>query len=252
MFRHPLVSSVPDPEDSSPATLLVVDDDLVAQARLRAYFSQEGFRVCTAGDGERMWRELEREPVGLVLLDVNLPGRDGISLARDLRARDAAIGIVLVTSRSDDIDKIVGLEVGADDYVTKPFNPRELLARVKSLLRRAGAARGRTARTYRFGGWLVDLQHRRLLDEAGRDVALTRGEFEILALLVRNAGAVVSRDRLTRAVNGKDWNPLDRTVDVLVRRLRAKLDVPGAAPSISTVRGEGYRLASDPAAGSAG
>ncbi len=122
-------------------TLVVVDDDLVTQTRLSAYFTQEGYRVLLAGDGEVLWQTLAANAVDLVLLDINLPGQDGLSLACDLRARNASIGIILVTSRSDDIDKIVGLEVGADDYVTKPFNPRELLARVKSLLRRTGEAR---------------------------------------------------------------------------------------------------------------
>ena len=127
--------------DARVPTLVVVDDDLVTQARLSAYFTQEGYRVLLAGDGEVFWQALAANAVDLVLLDINLPGQDGLSLARDLRARNASIGIILVTSRSDDIDKIVGLEVGADDYVTKPFNPRELLARVKSLLRRTGEAR---------------------------------------------------------------------------------------------------------------
>ena len=191
---------LPSP-DPNTASLLVVDDDLVTQARLSAYFSQEGYRVLLAGDGETFWRQLEQAAVELVLLDINLPGQDGLSLARELRARDPAIGIILLTSRNDDIDKIVGLEVGADDYVTKPFNPRE---------------------------------------------PLTRGEFEALALLVRHAGEVINRDRLSRAISGHDWVPQDRTVDVLVRRLRTKLDAADNPDSlIATVRGEGYRLAVD-------
>lgn len=232
-------------EPSAPP-LLVVDDDLVTQARLRAYFEQEGFRVCIAADGAQMRQQLGREAVRVVLLDINLPGEDGISLARELRARDATIGIILVTSRSEDVDKIVGLEVGADDYVTKPFNPRELLARVKSLLRRAGGTQARPGSGCGFAGWTMDLARRRLLDPEGAEVALTRGEFEVLALLVRHPDEVISRDRLARAVSGRDWNPLDRSVDVLVRRLRGKLDRgAGTASLISTVRGEGYRLAAD-------
>lgn len=235
--------------DAHAPTLLVVDDDLVTQARLSAYFSQEGYTVLLAGDGEALWQTLAHTPVDLVLLDINLPGQDGLSLARDLRARNGAIGIILVTSRNDDVDKIVGLEVGADDYVTKPFNPRELLARVKSLLRRAGELRvgGRAterAEVFRFAGWTLDLPRRRLFDRAGAEVALTRGEFEVLGLLVRHPGEVMSRDRLSRAVNGHDWDPQDRTIDVLVRRLRTKIDAEGESDSlITTVRGEGYRLA---------
>ena len=234
--------------DTNTASLLVVDDDLVTQARLNAYFSQEGYRVLLAGDGETFWQQLEHAAVDLVLLDINLPGQDGLSLARELRARDPAIGIILLTSRNDDIDKMVGLEVGADDYVTKPFNPRELLARVKSLLRRTGARRGGgdDEEIFRFGGWTLNLPRRRLCDPQGADVALTRGEFEVLALLVRHVGEVINRDRLSRAISGHDWAPQDRTVDVLVRRLRAKLDAADKPDSLTTtVRGEGYRLAVD-------
>ena len=231
--------------DATP-TLLVVDDDLVAQARMNAYFSKEGYRVLLADDGEAFWRQLGQGAVDLVLLDINLPGQDGLSLARELRARDASIGIILVTSRDDDVDKIVGLEVGADDYVTKPFNPRELLARVKSLLRRSAARPAEAADSLRFAGWVLELSRRRLRDRAGQDVALTRGEFEVLALLVRHPGEILDRDRLSRAVSGHDWSPQDRSVDVLVRRLRAKLDDPARADSlIATIRGEGYRLAVD-------
>ena len=240
--------------DPNTATLLVVDDDLVTQARLNAYFSQEGYRVLLAGDGEAFWRAFERGGADLVLLDINLPGQDGLSLARELRGRAPGIGIILLTSRSDDIDKIVGLEVGADDYVTKPFNPRELLARVKSLLRRtAGGRPTDEGEVFRFAGWTLDLPRRRLSAPHGADVALTRGEFELLALLVRHPGEVITRDRLSRVVSGHDWAPQDRTVDVLVRRLRAKLDADGRTDSlITTVRGEGYRLAVDTASARGG
>ncbi|NLF55472.1 MAG: response regulator [Thauera phenolivorans] len=232
--------------ETSGPTLLVVDDDLVAQARLNAYFTQEGYRVLLAGNGVAFWQALGRNPVDLVLLDVNLPGQDGLSLARDLRARNPSIGIILVTSRSDDVDKVVGLEVGADDYVTKPFNPRELLARVKSLLRRTGEHRpAESEDVFGFAGWTLDLPRRRLCDAGGRELTLTRGEFEVLALLVRHPGEVIDRDRLSRAVSGRDWAPQDRTIDVLVRRLRGKIDEGRADSLIVTVRGEGYRLAVD-------
>lgn len=247
MGAHPSKGECMQPvRESHCATLMVVDDDLVTQARLSAYFNQEGYRVLLAGDGEAFWHMLERTPVDVVLLDINLPGRDGLSLARDLRARSASVGIILVSSRNDDVDKIVGLEVGADDYVTKPFNPRELLARVKSLLRRSADMRTEREEVCGFARWTLNLAKRRLCDDAGHEVALTRGEFELLALLVRHPGEVLSRDRLSRAVSGHDWDPQDRTVDVLVRRLRAKLDAEGQPDSlITTVRGEGYRLAVD-------
>lgn len=236
-----------DTQDAGRPTLLIVDDDLVTQARLSAYFAQEGYRTLTADDGEWLWQRVAGERVDVVLLDINLPGRDGLSLARDLRARDPAIGIILVTSRSDDVDKVVGLEVGADDYVTKPFNPRELLARVKSLLRRTLDKRPQADEAFCFAGWTLNLPKRRLLDADGREVALTRGEFEVLSLLVRHAGESISRDRLSLAVSGREWDPNDRTVDVLIRRLRTKIDLETRTESlISTVRGEGYRLAVDP------
>lgn len=231
--------------DQNASTLLVVDDDLVAQARMSAYFGKEGYRVLLAEDAESFWRQIAKDAVELVLLDINLPGQDGLSLARELRARNPSIGIILVTSRTDDVDKIVGLEVGADDYVTKPFNPRELLARVKSLLRRTAGARPVAGEDlFAFAGWALNLPRRRLTDPQGHEVVLTRGEFELLAILVRHAGEVINRDRLSRAVSGHDWSPDDRSVDVLVRRLRAKLDAPERPDSlIATVRGEGYRLA---------
>ncbi|MBL8443298.1 MAG: response regulator [Zoogloeaceae bacterium] len=232
---------------SSGPTLLIVDDDLVTQARLNAYFVQEGYRTLLAQDGDSFWQSLSGNAVDVVLLDINLPGRDGLSLARDLRARNPDIGIILVTSRNDDIDKVVGLEVGADDYVTKPFNPRELLARVKSLLRRTLDRRPQLDEAFSFSGWTLNLQKRRLIDSNGREIALTRGEFEVLSLLVRHAGESISRDRLSLALSGREWDPNDRSVDVLVRRLRAKLDVETQPESlIATVRGEGYRLAVDP------
>lgn len=236
-----------DAKDVSGPTLLIVDDDLVTQARLNAYFSQEGYRTLLAGDGDALWQRLSCNAVDVVLLDVNLPGQDGLSLARDLRARDDAIGIILVTSRTDDIDKVVGLEVGADDYVTKPFNPRELLARVKSLLRRTRDPRSPSEDVFRFAGWTLNLPKRRLTDANGHEVVLTRGEFELISLLVRHAGESLNRDRLSRAISGREWDPNDRTIDVLVRRLRTKIDDPAQAESfIATVRGEGYRFAVDP------
>ncbi len=236
-----------DASQAAGPTLLIVDDDLVTQARLNAYFVQEGYRTLLAQDGDSFWQSLSGNVVDVVLLDVNLPGRDGLSLARDLRARDPGIGIILVTSRNDDIDKVVGLEVGADDYVTKPFNPRELLARVKSLLRRTLDHRPQLDEAFGFAGWTLNLPKRRLTDSGGREVSLTRGEFEVLSLLVRHAGESISRDRLSLAVSGREWDPNDRSIDVLVRRLRAKLDDEIQPESlIATIRGEGYRLAVDP------
>ncbi|RMF74516.1 MAG: response regulator, partial [Planctomycetota bacterium] len=153
--------------------ILVVEDEPVTRAKLAGYFEAEGYRVSEAADGEEMWRRLSRDWVDLVLLDINLPGEDGLYLTRRLRAR-FDIGIILVTGRTDEVDRIVGLEIGADDYVTKPFNQRELLARVKNLLRRAAAARSVDSATIRFGDWEFDLRRRRLVAADGGAVPLTR------------------------------------------------------------------------------
>lgn len=228
-------------------SLLVVDDDPVTRARLEAYFSEAGYDVQAADNGQKMWDVLRAQSIDVVLLDVGLPGKDGLELARELRAHDERVGIILVTGRSDDIDKIVGLESGADDYVTKPFNSRELLARVKIVLR---GNRNRPAAqehgAYRFGNWTIHIAQRRLVATDGRRENLTRGEFELLASLVRRPGIVLSRDRLMQNVSHRAWDPNDRTIDVLVSRLREKLEVDPKNPElILTVRGEGYLLAAD-------
>ena len=237
--------------DTNTASLLVVDDDLVTQARLNAYFSQEGYRVLLAGDGETFWQQLEHAAVDLVLLDINLPGQDGLSLARELRARDAAIGIILLTSRNDDIDKIVGLEVGADDYVTKPFNPRELLVRARNLLWRVAQCAGSETREaeqgcFRFEGWTLNPHKRQLVSPDGRIERLPQGEFKLLMALLSHAGQVLSRDQLMDAIHDREWTPNDRTVDVLVGRVRRKLDDNPADPRlILTAHGAGYLFAGE-------
>ncbi|WP_212566917.1 two-component system response regulator TorR [Aromatoleum tolulyticum] len=233
--------------ENRPARLLVVDDDPVTRARLEAYFANEGYEVLAASNGEDMWRTLHSEPIDVVLLDVGLPGKDGLELARELRAHDERLGIILVTGRSDDIDKIVGLESGADDYVTKPFNSRELLARVKIVLRgNRNRPAAQESNAYRFGRWTLEIGHRRLVGSDGSRESLTRGEFELLASFVRRPGVVLSRDRLMQTVSHRAWDPNDRTIDVLISRLREKLeDDPKTPELIVTVRGEGYLFAGD-------
>ena len=230
-----------------PPCLLIVDDDPVTRVRVESYFGQEGYTVFCAASGHEMWPLLQGPGVDVVLLDVGLPGKDGLELARELRAHDEHLGIILVTGRSDDVDKIVGLESGADDYVTKPFNSRELLARVKIVLRgqRHRPAAPRTGEL-QIGGWALDVAHRRLVGDGGRKEALTRGEFELLQLLLRHRGTVLSRERLAPAVSHRSWDPNDRTIDVLISRLREKVEDDARNPEwILTVRGEGYLLASD-------
>ena len=228
--------------------LLVVDDEIITCTRLSGYFGSEGYEVAVAHNGIEMWEILERQRIALVLLDVGLPGKDGLELARELRAYDEHLGIILVSGRSDDVDKIVGLESGADDYVTKPFNSRELLARVKIVLR---GVRGRTPKqkidTVSFGCWNFDIAHRRLTDPDGRQEILTRGEAELLATLASHPGVVMSRERLMQNVSHRAWDPSDRTIDVLVSRLREKLEADPKKPElIATVRSEGYVLVMSP------
>ncbi|NMG75423.1 response regulator [Aromatoleum diolicum] len=233
--------------ENRPSRLLVVDDDPVTCARLTAYFSNEGYAVIVANNGEDMWRILRSEAIDVVLLDVGLPGKDGLELARELRAHDEHLGIILVTGRNDDIDKIVGLESGADDYVTKPFNSRELLARVKIILRgHRNRPVAQERQTCSFGRWSLDIAHRRLVAADGKKESLTRGEFELLSSLVRRPGVVLSRERLMQSVSHRAWDPNDRTIDVLISRLRDKLeDDPKNPELIITVRGEGYLLVAD-------
>ncbi len=227
--------------------LLIVEDEPVTRARLSSYFESEGYRVSQAGDGETMRRTLAGEDIDLLLLDINLPGEDGLTLARAVRSK-SGIGIILVTGRTDDIDRIVGLEIGADDYVTKPVNMRELLARVKNLLRRTAetAKSVKDSPVRKFDDWSLNLLKRQLQKTGGDTVHLTRGEFELLTFFVSHPGVVLNRDRLTYHLTNRDWNPADRTVDVLVRRLRQKLETDPSNPLlIVTVHGEGYQFTAE-------
>ena len=225
--------------------MLIVEDDEVARAKLVGYLEAAGHRVSEAVDGRALRQTMTSDPVDLVLLDINLPGEDGLDLTRYMRAR-YDVGIILVTGRTDDVDRILGLEIGADDYVTKPFNPRELLARVKTLLRRTTARAQSFAETKMFAGWRFDTRTRRLVSPDGNKVALTRAEFELLNALVARPGAVLTRERLLQSIAHRSWDPSDRTVDVLVRRLRRKLEADPKSPEIIiTAHGEGYLFAAE-------
>jgi DNA-binding response OmpR family regulator len=230
--------------ENSPVKLLVVDDDPITCKRLEAYFMAEGYVVFLAHNGQEMGQVLNRQDIAVVLLDVGLPGKDGLELARELRARDELLGIILVSGRDDDVDKIVGLESGADDYVTKPFNARELLARVKIVLRGARRQSTRPVRqNLSFGRWQFDVSQRRLSGQDGQQEVLTRGELEVLSTLATHPGDVLSRERLMQNVSHRAWDPSDRTIDVLISRLRDKLeDDPKKPKLIVTVRSEGYVL----------
>lgn len=225
--------------------ILVVEDDAATRAKLAGYVEAVGYRVSEAVDGNEMRRIMTTDLVDLVLLDVNLPGEDGFDLTRELRTR-TDIGIILVSGRTDDIDRIVGLEMGADDYVTKPFHGRELIARVKNLLRRTRLASRSEATTHSIGPWTFDVARRRIDHRDGRRVVLTRAEYELLAALVTYPGTVLGRDRLLRIVSHRTAEPSNRTIDVLIRRLRMKIeDDPQDPDHIITAYGEGYLMAMD-------
>jgi DNA-binding response OmpR family regulator len=226
--------------------ILVVDDQQEICDLVREYLTDEGFRVSTANDGAGMREQMARGPVDLVILDLMLPGEDGLQLARELRG-GSDVGIIMLTGRGETVDRIIGLEMGADDYLSKPFHLRELLARVRSVLRR-GATRGgeragaEASRTrIRFAGWTLDMASRDLLSPAGEEVRLTTGEFELLAAFVSHANQVLSRDRLLDLSRHREAGPFDRTIDVQVGRLRRKLeDDPKNPTMIKTVRAGGY------------
>ena len=230
---------------TEPHHLLIIEDDEVTRAKLSGHLEVAGYRVSEAVDGTEMERILSRDPVDLILLDINLPGEDGLDLTRKLRNR-SNVGIILVTSRTDEVDRIVGLEIGADDYVTKPFNPRELLARVKSVLRRASQSDRPFDQVRRFAGWGFDMLSRQLESIEGERVPLTRAEYELLSAFIKRPGMVLSRDRLLDQLTHRTGEPCDRTIDALVRRLRKKLEADPKIPEIIiTAHGEGYVFAAE-------
>jgi DNA-binding response OmpR family regulator len=224
--------------------IVVVDDQQEICDVVQEYLTGEGYRVSTAHDGAGMRRVLSQSPVDLVILDLMLPGEDGLTLARSLRS-ESSIGIIILTGRGETVDRIIGLEMGADDYLPKPFHLRELLARVKSVLRRAQSRAGDSPQPNRlraqFAGWNLDMASRELMSPAGEEVRLTTGEFDLLAAFVNNANQVLSRDRLLDLARNREAGPFDRTIDVQVGRLRRKLeDDPQNPTLIKTVRGSGY------------
>ncbi|ATY82351.1 two-component system response regulator TorR [Aeromonas veronii] len=230
--------------------ILVVEDDAVTREKLTGYFEREGYRVTAVENGQEMRAVLAEQTVDLVMLDINLPGEDGLLLTRELRAR-STVGIILVTGRSDAVDRIVGLEMGADDYVTKPFELRELLVRVKNLLWRISLAAAQPSEpavaddAVRFGPWRFDIP-RRQLSRDGVPVRLTKAEYEVLVAFIANAGRVLSRERILTLISHRGDGPSDRTIDVLIRRLRGKMEADPRDPQLFvTVHGEGYLFAGE-------
>jgi len=228
--------------DQETANLLVVDDDAELRELTQAYFEQQGFDVACVESGEAMDEYLTDNQVDLLILDLMLPGEHGLSIAQRLK-KHSNLPIIIVSAQGDDVDRIVGLEVGADDYLAKPFNPRELLARVRAVLRRTnqiGQGDGQLLSKVQFGAFALDLASHRLTK--GQDtVPLTSGEFDLLSILVTHPNKVLDRDRILDLLTGAERSPFDRSIDVRVTRLRAKIEVDPADPGfIKTVWGKGY------------
>lgn len=229
----------------APKTILIVEDDPTSLEAIGGYFEVEGYRVIRARDSEELDRALKRHQIDLMVLDLRLPGKDGLTLLRELRSH-SDLPVIVVSARTDEIDHIVALEIGADDYLDKPVNLRELLVRARNILRRCGArpkAGTPPARPtrIRFAGWTLDTGARRLYADDGSDVHLTRGEFELLSHLTERVGQVLERDQLLDRLSAREWNPYDRSVDVLIGRLRAKIEENAKDPRlIVTVHGVGY------------
>ena len=224
--------------------ILIVDDDREICDLLARFLRKHGLRVETVADGRAMARALDSGRFDLVVLDLMLPGEDGLSLCRHLRAT-SSLPVIMLTAVAEDTDRIVGLEIGADDYVTKPFNPRELLARIKAVLRRTGGAGRETSEgTLTFASWRLAAAQRELRDPDGVLVPLTSGEFDLLLAFVERPERVLSRDQLLDLTKGRDAVPFDRSIDVQLSRLRRKIEVDPKHPQlIKTVRGDGYMLA---------
>jgi two-component system OmpR family response regulator len=238
-------SSTPSPSSVTHGVLIVDDDPQVAEL-LEGYLETHGFRVATAANGSQMRQTLARQAIDLVLLDLGLPGEDGLSLMRWLREQWVG-SVIILTGRGEAVDRVVGLELGADDYVAKPFDLRELLARVRAVLRRAhvggvspaGAVLG-------FNGFRLDTRARALFRDGGCEIPLTNGEYALLLAFLQAPHKVLSRDELLNATHGRDAGPYDKTIDVQVGRLRKKIERDASQPElIKAVRGAGYLLTAD-------
>ena len=237
---------------STPQHILVVDDDQRIRTMLRRYLEGEGFKVTEAGDGAAMRAAIAAGPVDLVMLDLMMPGEDGLTLARYIRQRSET-PIIMLTGKNDLIDRVAGLEAGADDYVAKPFHLREILARIRTVMRRvpppaampaAAAIAEPPAETLHFQGWTMDLLRRELRRADGDVIALTSAEFELLRVFATHPNRVLNRDQLMEQLKGREWEAYDRAIDTQVVRLRKKIEAdPGNPTLIKTVRGAGYVFA---------
>ncbi|HEY4541373.1 MAG TPA: response regulator [Noviherbaspirillum sp.] len=227
--------------------ILIVDDDREISSLLAEYLQRNGYQTRVAGDGKAMQRQLEQGRTDLIVLDLNLPGEDGLTLCRNLRSHSNT-PVVMLTARGEPVDRILGLEMGADDYLAKPFEPRELLARIRSVLRRTHALppemQDADAKQASFAGWTMDFTARHLINAEGVVVALSGAEYRLLKIFIDHANRVLSRDQLLNFTQGRDADPFDRSIDLQISRLRQKLGDDARSPQIiKTVRNEGYVLA---------
>ena len=224
--------------------ILIVEDEVVTRTTLKSLFEAEGYNVFEAEDGEEMHDFFENNAINLVIMDINLPGKNGLILAREVRDRKN-VGLIFLTGRDNDVDRILGLEIGADDYLTKPFNPRELTIRARNLLARTTSSNEDDDLPSRvsFNGWTLDGDSRSLISPGGNEFRLPRSEFRALHLFLSNPGKILTHEQLIMEMTGRELRPNDRTVDVTIRRIRKHFEsVPASADIISTIHGEGYRF----------
>jgi two-component system OmpR family response regulator len=229
-------------------TILLVDDDGDLRSLVSTYLRREGFAVTEASTAGMARHQFGAAAIDLVLLDLGLPDADGFDLLRDLRSQ-RSVPVIMLTGKDTPMDRILGLELGADDYIGKPFELAELRARIRSVLRRvhglAEADLATTTEVMMFAGWTLDLTHRRLLDQSSLEMKLTGGEYDLLRVLAEHARRPLSRDQLLDFTRSRDWTPFDRSVDVLIGRLRRKLSESGEGDLIKTVRNVGYTLSAE-------
>ena len=224
--------------------ILIVEDEVVTRTTLKSLFEAEGYNVFEAENGEQMHDFFENHTINLVIMDINLPGKNGLILAREVRDRKN-IGLIFLTGRDNDVDRILGLEIGADDYLTKPFNPRELTIRARNLLSHTTSSTEDDDLPSRvsFNGWTLDGDSRSLIAPSGNEFRLPRSEFRALHLFLSNPGKILTREQLIMEMTGRELRPNDRTVDVTIRRIRKHFESePNEEELIVTIHGEGYRF----------
>lgn len=239
----------PGAQTNPPPHILIVDDDRQIRTMLARFLNDHGMCVTTAGDGVQMFDAMSHATADLIVLDVMLPGENGFALCRRLQGVEHPTPVILLTAMNGETDRVVGLELGADDYIVKPFNPRELLARIRAVLRRTWSAprnKPNKRLSYRFAAWTLDTSHRSLTSPAGVLTELTSGEFDLLLAFVEHPQQLLSRDRLLDLARGRNSNPFDRSIDVQISRLRRKIEANPLDPTlIKTIRNGGYFFAAN-------